>query len=179
VLLVAADTFRAAASEQLAIWAERTGSELIRHQPGADPSAVVFDGLKAALARRVDVVLIDTAGRLHTRTPLMEELGKIGRVIGREVPGAPHETLLVVDATTGQNAVKQAQTFQEAVPLTGVVLTKLDGTARGGVLVALRHDLGLPIRYIGVGEAVEDLRVFEPEEFVRALFTDGAGDGSS
>ncbi len=175
VLLVAADTFRAAAIDQLGVWAERTGSDLVRHEPGADPSAVVFDGLKAALARRVNVVLVDTAGRLHTRTPLMEELGKVARVIGREVPGAPHETLLVVDATTGQNAVSQARTFQEAVPVTGIVLTKLDGTARGGVLVALRHELGLPIRYVGVGEAVEDLRVFEAGEFVRTLFADEPG----
>src|SRR5262245_50706604 len=171
-LLVAADTFRAAAIDQLAVWAERAGADLVRHEQGADPSAVVFDGLKAAVARRVDVVLVDTAGRLHTRTPLMEELGKVGRVIGREVPGAPHETLLVVDATTGQNAVNQARTFRAAVPLTGVVLTKLDGTARGGVLVALRHELGLPIRYIGVGEAVEDLRPFEAEQFVRTLFAE-------
>jgi fused signal recognition particle receptor len=128
--------------------------------------------LRAAMARRVDVVLVDTAGRLHTRTPLMEELGKVARVIGREIPAAPHETLLVVDATTGQNAVSQARTFQEAVPLTGVVLTKLDGTARGGILVALRHELGLPIRYIGVGEGMEDLRIFDAEEFVRTLFGD-------
>src|SRR5262245_31596741 len=172
-LLVAADTFRAAAIDQLAVWAERAGSDLVRHEQGADPSAVVFDGLKAAVARRVDVVLIDTAGRLHTRTPLMEELRKVSRVIAREVPGAPHETLLVVDATTGQNAIQQARTFQEAVPLTGVVLTKLDGTARGGVLVAMRHDLGLPVRYVGVGEGVDDLRVFEAEEFVGALFAPG------
>ena len=132
----------------------------------------MYDGLKAAVARRVDVVLVDTAGRLHTRTPLMEELGKVARVIGREVPGAPHETLLVVDATTGQNAVNQARTFRAAVPLTGVVLTKLDGTARGGVLVALRHELGLPIRYIGVGEAIEDLRPFEADQFVSTLFAE-------
>jgi fused signal recognition particle receptor len=170
VLLVAADTFRAAAIEQLAVWAERTGADLVRHAQGADPSAVVFDGLKAALARHVDVVLIDTAGRLHTRTPLMEELAKVARVIAREVPGAPHETLLVVDATTGQNALTQARVFQSAVPLSGVVLTKLDGTARGGVLVAIRHELDLPIRYVGVGEAVDDLRPFEAGEFVRALF---------
>ena len=179
VLLVAADTFRAAAIDQLAVWAERAGADLVRHEQGADPSAVVFDGLKAALARRVDVVLIDTAGRLHTRTPLMEELGKIARVIGRELPGAPHETLLVVDATTGQNAVSQARSFQGAVPLTGVVLTKLDGTARGGVLVALRHELGLPIRFVGVGEAVEDLRVFEAGEFVRTLFAEEPAGGGS
>ena len=170
VLLVAADTFRAAAIEQLEVWAERTGADLVRHDQGADPSAVVFDGLRAAVARHADVVIIDTAGRLHTRGNLMDELGKVGRVIAREIPGAPHETLLVVDATTGQNAVNQARTFQEAVPLSGVVLTKLDGTARGGVLVAIRHELGLPIRYVGVGEGVDDLRVFEAEEFVRGLF---------
>jgi fused signal recognition particle receptor len=170
VLLVAADTFRAAAIEQLEVWAERTGADLVRHDQGADPSAVVFDGLRAALARHADVVIIDTAGRLHTRGNLMDELGKVGRVIAREIPGAPHETLLVVDATTGQNAVNQARTFQEAVPLSGVVLTKLDGTARGGVLVAIRHELGLPIRYVGVGEGVDDLRVFEAGEFVRGLF---------
>jgi len=176
VLLVAADTFRAAAIAQLDVWAERTGADIVRHEPGADPSAVAFDGMKAALARRVDVVLVDTAGRLHTRTPLMEELGKVARVLGREIPGAPHETLLVVDATTGQNAVSQARTFREAVPVTGIVLTKLDGTARGGVLVALRHELGLPIRYVGVGEGVEDLRVFEADEFVRTLFAEEPGD---
>jgi fused signal recognition particle receptor len=170
VLLVAADTFRAAAIEQLEVWAERTGADLVRHDQGADPSAVVFDGLRAAVARHADVVIIDTAGRLHTRGNLMDELGKVGRVIAREIPGAPHETLLVVDATTGQNAVNQARTFQEAVPLSGVVLTKLDGTARGGVLVAIRHELGLPIRYVGVGEGVDDLRVFEAGEFVRGLF---------
>jgi fused signal recognition particle receptor len=177
VLLVAADTFRAAAIDQLRLWAERTGADLVRHEPGADPSAVVFDGLRAAMARRVDVVLVDTAGRLHTRTPLMEELGKVARVIGREIPAAPHETLLVVDATTGQNAVSQARTFQESVPLTGVVLTKLDGTARGGILVALRHELGLPIHYVGVGEAMEDLRIFDAEEFVRTLFGDDSAGG--
>jgi fused signal recognition particle receptor len=178
VLMVAGDTFRAAAIDQLGVWAERTGSDLVRHDRGADPSAVVFDGLKAAVARRADVVVIDTAGRLHTRSNLMEELGKIGRVIAREIPGAPHETLLVVDATTGQNAVNQARTFSEAVPLTGIVLTKLDGTARGGVLVAIRHELGLPIRYVGVGEGVDDLRVFEAGEFVRSLFAPGTGDAA-
>ena len=170
VLLVAADTFRAAAIEQLAVWAERTGADLVRHAQGADPSAVVFDGLKAALARKIDVVLIDTAGRLHTKTPLIEELAKVARVIGREVPGAPHETLLVVDATTGQNALSQAKVFQSATPLSGVVLTKLDGTARGGVLVAIRNELDLPIRYVGVGEAVDDLRPFDAREFAEALF---------
>ncbi|HKA29535.1 MAG TPA: signal recognition particle-docking protein FtsY [Candidatus Binatia bacterium] len=177
VLLVAADTFRAAAIDQLGVWADRTGADLVRHDQGADPSAVVFDGLKAAVARRADIVLVDTAGRLHTRSNLMEELGKVGRVIGREIPGAPHETFLVVDATTGQNAVNQARTFGGAVPLTGVILTKLDGTARGGVLVAIRHELGLPIRYVGVGESVEDLRPFEAKAFVSGLFR--PSDGSS
>jgi fused signal recognition particle receptor len=169
VLMVAADTFRAAASDQLAVWAERTGVALVQHAPGGDPSAVVFDGMKAAVARGIDVVLVDTAGRLHTRTPLIDELRKLRRVIAREVPGAPHETLLVLDATTGQNAVNQARTFTEAVEVTGVILTKLDGTARGGVAVAVRHELGLPIRYIGVGEAAEDLRPFDATEFVAAL----------
>jgi len=178
VLMVAGDTFRAAAIDQLGVWAERTGSDLVRHEQGADPSAVVFDGLKAAVARRTDVVVIDTAGRLHTRSNLMEELGKVGRVIAREIPGAPHETLLVVDATTGQNAVNQARTFTGAVPLTGIVVTKLDGTARGGVLVAIRHELGLPIRYVGVGEGVDDLRVFEAGEFVRSLLEPGTGDAA-
>jgi len=170
VLLVAADTFRAAAIEQLAVWAERSGAELIRQATGADPSAVVFDGLKAARARGVDVVLIDTAGRLHTRTNLMEELRKVRRVVMREDPTAPHETLIVLDATTGQNAVSQARTFAEAVGVTGVVLTKLDGTARGGVVIAVRHELDLPVRYVGVGEAIDDLRPFDPGEFVEALF---------
>ena len=170
VLLVAGDTFRAAAGEQLAVWAERSGAELIRQAAGADPSAVVFDGLKAARARGIDVVLIDTAGRLHTRTNLMEELRKVRRVVAREEPGAPHETLLVLDATTGQNAVSQARTFTEAVGVTGVVLTKLDGTARGGVVIAVRHELNLPVRYVGVGEAIDDLRPFDPAEFVEALF---------
>jgi fused signal recognition particle receptor len=170
VLLVAGDTFRAAAGDQLAVWAERTGAQIVRHAPDAQPSAVVFDGVKAALARDVDVVLIDTAGRLHTRAPLMEELRKVRRVIAREVPGAPHEVLLVLDATTGQNAVSQARTFTEAVEVTGVIVTKLDGTARGGVLLAVRHELGLPIQYVGVGERVEDLRPFDAEEFTAALF---------
>jgi fused signal recognition particle receptor len=179
VLMVAADTFRAGAIEQLSVWAERTGADIVRHAPGGDPSAVVFDGLQAALARRVDIVLIDTAGRLHTRTPLMDELTKVSRVISREVPGAPHETFLVVDATTGQNALNQARTFAAAVPLTGVVLTKLDGTARGGVLVALRNELGLPIRYVGIGEGVDDLRPFDAAEFAAALFEPDPDDARS
>ena len=170
VLFVAGDTFRAAAVDQLAVWAERTGATLVRQAPGADPSAVAFDGMKAAVARGMDVVLVDTAGRLHTRTNLMAELGKVRRVITREVPGAPHETLLVLDATTGQNAIAQARSFLEAAEVTGIVLTKLDGTARGGVVLAIRHELGVPIHYVGIGEAVDDLRPFVAHEFVDALF---------
>jgi fused signal recognition particle receptor len=169
VLVIAADTFRAAAIEQLAVWAERAGAELVRQAPGANPAAVVFDGVKAALARGVDVVLVDTAGRLHTRTNLMEELRKVQRVVAREIPGAPHETLLVLDATTGQNALAQARTFAEALGLTGIVLTKLDGTARGGVAIAVRREIGVPIRYVGVGEGVDDLRPFDAREFAGAL----------
>jgi fused signal recognition particle receptor len=173
VLVVAADTFRAAAIDQLAVWAERAGAELVRQAPGSDPSAVVFDGIKAAVARHVDVVLVDTAGRLHTRSNLMDELRKVRRVVARELPGAPHETLLVIDATTGQNALAQARTFAEAVDVTGIVLTKLDGTAKGGVALALRRELGVPLRYVGVGESVEDLRPFEAAAFVDALFDAG------
>jgi len=172
VLLVAGDTFRAAAIDQLGVWAERAGAEIVRHRAGADPSAVAFDGMKAALARNVDVVLVDSAGRLHTHGPLMDELRKVSRVLGREIPGAPHETLLVLDATTGQNAVNQAKAFKEAVEVSGVVLTKLDGTARGGVVVSICHELGLPLRYVGVGERTEDLQDFDPREFVEALFGD-------
>jgi fused signal recognition particle receptor len=170
VLLVAGDTFRAAAADQLAIWAERTGAEIVRQGPGADASAVVFDGIKAACARQVDVVLIDTAGRLHTRSNLMEELKKVRRVMARELPGAPHETLLVLDATTGQNALSQARVFAEALGVTGVVLTKLDGTARGGVVIAVQREVGAPVRFVGVGEAQGDLRPFDAHEFVEALF---------
>ena len=169
VLLVAADTFRAAAIDQLAVWAERTGADIVRHEQGADPSAVVFDGLRAARARGAQVVLVDTAGRLHTRTPLMEELGKVRRTVGREIPGAPHEVLLVLDATTGQNALNQARAFGEATGVTGVVVTKLDGTAKGGIVLAVGQELGIPVRYVGVGEGVGDLRVFQPEEFVAGL----------
>jgi fused signal recognition particle receptor len=174
VLLVAADTFRAAAAEQLAVWAERTGADLVRHAPGAAPSAVVYDGIRAAVARDRDVVLVDTAGRLHTRENLMEELAKIRRVLAREAAGAPHETLLVLDATTGQNAVAQARAFTEAVGATGIVLTKVDGTARGGVMLAVRHELGLPVRYLGVGEGAGDLKPFDPREFVEALLAPSA-----
>ncbi|HEY6839121.1 MAG TPA: signal recognition particle-docking protein FtsY [Geobacteraceae bacterium] len=170
VVLAAGDTFRAAAAEQLQIWGERAGVDVIRHQEGADPSAVVFDACKAALARHADILIVDTAGRLHTKVNLMEEMKKIRRVMGREVPGSPHETLLVLDAATGQNAISQAKLFKEAADVTGIVLTKLDGTAKGGIVVAISNEFKIPLRYIGVGEGVEDLRVFEPGEFVEALF---------
>ena len=169
VLLVAGDTFRAAAIEQLAIWAERTGADLVRQQHGGDPGAVVYDGLRAAAARGVDVVIVDTAGRLHTKTNLMEELRKIRRVAAREIPGAPHETLLVIDAVTGQNGIAQARAFLEHIDVSGVVLTKLDGTAKGGVVVAIAGEIGIPIRYVGVGEGVGDLREFDAGEFAAAL----------
>jgi fused signal recognition particle receptor len=170
VLLVAGDTFRAAAVEQLEAWGRRAGVELIKQRAGSDPSAVVYDGMKAAKSRGVDVLLIDTAGRLHTKIHLVEELKKIRRVIAREQPGAPHETLLVLDATTGQNGLQQAKVFKEATEIDGIVLTKLDGTAKGGVIISIREELGVPVRYIGVGEAVEDLQPFEAERFVEALF---------
>jgi fused signal recognition particle receptor len=168
-LLVAADTFRAAAIDQLQVWADRVGVGLIRHRHGADPAAVAFDGIAAAKARRVDVVLIDTAGRLHTKSNLMDELRKITRVIAGECPGAPHEVLLVLDATVGQNALSQARQFHQAVGVTGLVLTKLDGTARGGIVVAIAEELQLPVRLIGVGESVEDLQDFQSDAFVDAL----------
>ena len=168
-LLVAADTFRAAAIDQLQVWADRVGVDVIRHRYGADPAAVAFDGITAAKARQVDVVLIDTAGRLHTKSNLMDELRKIARVIGQECPGAPHEVLLVLDATVGQNALSQARQFHQVVGVTGLVLTKLDGTARGGIVVAIAEELKLPVRLIGVGESVEDLQDFQSEAFVDAL----------
>ena len=170
VLLVAGDTFRAAAAEQLAIWAKRSGAELVRHAEGADPAAVVFDGLAAAKARATDVVFIDTAGRLQTKHNLMEELKKIRRVIAREVEGAPHETLLVLDATTGQNALSQAKLFHEAADVTGIVLTKLDGTAKGGIIVAIMDQADLPVKYVGFGEQVDQLKAFDPASYVDALF---------
>ncbi|MEI6206459.1 MAG: signal recognition particle-docking protein FtsY [Desulfuromonadales bacterium] len=170
VLLAAADTFRAAAAEQLEIWGKRSGVDVIRHKEGADPSAVVFDACKAAVARGVDILIVDTAGRLHTKVNLMEEMKKIRRVIDREISGAPHETVLVLDAATGQNAISQTRLFKEAAGVTGLVLTKLDGTAKGGIVVAVSHEFALPVRYIGVGEAIEDLRDFEPQEFTDALF---------
>jgi len=172
VLLVAGDTFRAAAIEQLAQWAERTEAGLVRHQHGADPSAVVFDGANAARARGADVVIIDTAGRLHVKANLMEEVKKVARTAGKAIPGAPHEVLLVIDATTGQNAINQAKVFHEALGVDGVVLTKLDGTAKGGVALAIVAELGLPIRYVGLGEAVGDLAEFDPSAFADALVTE-------
>jgi fused signal recognition particle receptor len=170
VVLGAGDTFRAAAAEQLEIWGTRAGAEVVRHAEGSDPAAVAFDSAKAAVARKADVLILDTAGRLHTKINLMEELKKVRRVVDREIPGAPHETLLVLDATTGQNALIQARTFQAAVEVTGIALTKLDGTAKGGIVVAISSQLDLPVRLIGVGEGVADLRPFDADEFVAALF---------
>ena len=170
VLLAAADTFRAAAIDQLESWGEHTGVPVIKHEEGSDPAAVAFDAVKAAKARDVDVLIIDTAGRLQTKSNLMQELEKINRVIGREIKGAPHETLLVLDATTGQNAVSQAELFTKAAPITGVALTKLDGTAKGGVVIGIKSRLKMPVKWIGVGESVEDLRPFDAEDFARALF---------
>lgn len=170
VMIAAADTFRAAASEQLEIWGKRAGCDVIKHAEGADPAAVVFDAMKAASARKADILFIDTAGRLHNKANLMNELEKIHRVIKREIPEAPHETFLVLDATTGQNAITQAKVFTETANVTGVVLTKLDGTAKGGVVIAIREELGLPVKWIGVGEGIMDFRPFEPEKFVDALF---------
>ena len=169
LLLTAADTFRAAAIEQLEIWAKRTDAPLIKQKMGADPSAVVFDAIHAAAARKA-VMIVDTAGRLHTKTDLMDELKKIKRIMDRELPGAPHETLLVLDATTGQNAVVQAQMFHREIGITGIALTKLDGTAKGGIIIRIAQEMGIPIRYIGVGEGLNDLRRFKSEEFVDALF---------
>lgn len=172
VILAAADTFRAAAGEQLAIWARRAGAGLIRHQAGADPAAVVYDALQSARNRKVDVVLVDTAGRLQTKTNLMEELKKIRRVIERELPGAPHEVLLVLDATTGQNALSQAKLFKEAVGVSGIALTKLDGTAKGGVVLAIATEMGIPVKLVGLGEGLDDLKEFQPRDFTAALFSD-------
>jgi fused signal recognition particle receptor len=174
VILAAADTFRAAASDQLRIWADRAEAEIVSHAAGADPAAVVFDALDAAVARHADVVIIDTAGRLHTKSNLMDELAKIRRVIDRRLPGATPETLLVLDATTGQNGLAQAIAFHEAVGLTGIVLTKLDSTARGGIVFAIEQRLGVPVRFVGVGERAEDLVAFDPDAFVTALFETAA-----
>ncbi len=170
VLLAAADTFRAAAIDQLGVWADRVGVDLIRHEEGSDPAAVVFDAISAAKKRRADVVIVDTAGRLHNKKNLMDELAKIDRVISRELPDASRETLLVLDATTGQNAVLQAKEFKNAAPLTGLILTKLDGTAKGGIVFSIRGELGIPVKFICVGEHVDDLQYFRADEFVSALF---------
>ncbi|MCI0513650.1 signal recognition particle-docking protein FtsY [candidate division KSB1 bacterium] len=170
VLLAAADTFRAAACEQLEIWAKRAGVELIRNQPGADPAAIAFDSLNAAIARNVDVLIIDTAGRLHTKVNLMQEMSKIRRVLSKKMPDAPHEVFLVLDASTGQNGLIQAKEFTAAVGVTGLILTKLDGTAKGGVVFSIRHEVNLPVRFIGVGESLDDFATFEPGQFVEALF---------
>ncbi len=169
VMLAAADTFRAAASEQLSIWGERAGIPVIKHREGADPGAVVFDAVSAAKARSMDVLIVDTAGRLHTKSNLMEELKKVHRIISRELPGAPHETLLVLDGNTGQNALVQAKMFHDAVGLTGIVLTKLDGTSKGGIVFAVYKELGLAVKFVGIGEGIEDLRIFNPKEYVDAL----------
>lgn len=171
VVLGAADTFRAAASEQLEIWASRANVEIVRNKPGADPASVAFDAVAAAQSRSADIAIIDTAGRLHTKSNLMEELKKIQRAIDRKMPGAPHEVLLVIDATTGQNGLTQAKVFNDAVKIGGIVLTKLDGTAKGGIVVAIQEQLRVPIRFIGVGEQMDDLQPFVPEEYVEALFS--------
>lgn len=172
VMLAAGDTFRAAAIDQLEIWGQRIGAAVMKHSEGSDPAAVVFDAVQSAKAQKADILIIDTAGRLHTKANLMEELKKINRVIQREIPDAPHETLLVLDATTGQNAINQAKIFGEATPVSGVVLTKLDGTAKGGVVVGIKSELKLPVKWIGVGEGLQDLQPFVPDEFAQALFTD-------
>ncbi len=169
VMLAAGDTFRAAASEQLSIWGERAGIPVIKHKEGADPGAVVFDAVSAAKARATDVLIVDTAGRLHTKSNLMEELKKVRRILSRELPGAPHETLLVIDGSTGQNALVQAKMFHETVGVTGIVLTKLDGTSKGGIVFAIYKELKIPVKFVGIGEAIEDLRSFDPKEFVDAL----------
>ncbi|MBQ1888109.1 MAG: signal recognition particle-docking protein FtsY [Firmicutes bacterium] len=170
VLLIAADTFRAAASEQLSVWGERLGVPVIKHKEGADPSAVIFDGLAAAKSRNTDVIICDTAGRLHNKSNLMNELAKMNKVISREYPGAARETLLVLDATTGKNAVSQAKEFGSVADLSGIILTKLDGTAKGGIVITLADELDLPVKFIGVGEGMDDLRVFDPKDFAESIF---------
>jgi len=173
VLIAAGDTFRAAAADQLAIWAERAGAGIIRHKDGTDPAAVAFDAVEAALARHTDVVIVDTAGRLHTKVNLMEEIKKVKRSIAKRLPEAPHEVLLVLDATTGQNALSQARLFHEALEVSGIALAKLDGTAKGGIVIAICQAFNIPLQYIGIGEAIEDLQDFDPEQFVEALFSSG------
>ena len=169
VMLAAGDTFRAAAAEQLTIWGDRNNIPVIKHKEGADPGAVVFDALSAAKARGMDVLIVDTAGRLHTKSNLMDELKKVRRILERELPGAPHETLFVLDATTGQNALAQAKVFHQAIGVTGIALTKLDGTPKGGIVFAINKELGIPVKFVGVGEGIEDLKSFDPREFVEAL----------
>jgi fused signal recognition particle receptor len=169
VIMAAGDTYRAAAQEQLAQWAERAGCEIVNAAPGSDPGAVIYDAIEAAEARGHDVVIADTAGRLHTQVPLMEELAKVNRVIEKRIPGAPHETLLIVDATTGQNGLRQAKLFSETVDVSGIVLTKLDGTAKGGIALAIGSELEIPVKLIGIGEATEDLRPFDADDFASAL----------
>ncbi len=176
VLLAAADTFRAAATEQLEIWARRSGAGIVKHQQGGDPAAVVYDAMEAAVHRRVDYVIIDTAGRLQTKTNLMEELAKLRRVIKKHVEDAPHETLLVLDATTGQNALSQAKLFNEATPLTGIVVAKYDSTAKGGILIAIRKETDVPVKFVGIGEQIEDLQPFVATEFAEALFSRTTGE---
>ncbi len=173
VIMAAGDTYRAAAAEQLQIWGDRAKCDVIRQNEGADPAAVVFDALKASIARKADILFIDTAGRLQNKVNLMNELEKVHRIIKREIPEAPHETFLVLDATTGQNAISQAKVFTETANVTGIVLTKLDGTAKGGVVVAIKEELGIPVKWIGVGEGIMDFRPFEPDKFVEALFENG------
>ena len=170
ILLAASDTFRAAAIEQLTIWSERLGVDIIKHQSGSDPAAIVFDAVEAAIARKIDILIIDTAGRLHTKINLMKELTKIRNILSRKIPNAPHETLLVIDATTGQNAVVQAKLFNESVPITGLFLAKLDGTAKGGIIVAIKDQLNIPVKFIGLGETLEDIEPFDADKFVEALF---------
>lgn len=170
ILLAACDTFRAAAADQLGIWAQRSGSDLVRGAPGADPASVAHDACDRALARGIDLLIVDTAGRLHTQTHLMRELEKVRAVLTRKIPGAPHEVLLVLDATNGQNAIRQAEVFTRSIGCTGIILTKLDGTAKGGVVVAVRQALNLPVKFVGVGEAIDDLQPFDPEAFVESLF---------
>ena len=172
VILAAADTYRAAAAEQLAEWADRAGAELVRSEPGGDPGAVAYDAIESARARGADVVIVDTAGRLHTQGNLMDELAKVRRVIGKQLPGAPHETLISIDATTGQNGLRQAKVFSEAAEVDGVVLTKLDGTAKGGIVLAIASELEIPVKLIGTGEKLEDLRPFDPTDFAQALLAE-------
>jgi fused signal recognition particle receptor len=170
VILAAGDTFRAGAIEQLEVWGQRVGVDVIKHQAGSDPAAVVYDGVQAAKSRKADVLIVDTAGRLHNKSNLMEELNKMYRVLKREIPDAPHEVLLVLDATTGQNALQQAKIFGEATGVTGLVLTKLDGTAKGGIVIAIRHQMEIPVKFVGLGEKMDDLQEFDPADFVKALF---------